>query len=59
MLRITFIDSFISIEIDIRARFRPNQIKNGSNIRVLASNALQLGSNLLNNKLCEYIVRGY
>ena len=57
MLGITFIDSFISIEIDIRARFRSDQIKNGSNIRVLASNALQLGSNLLNNKLYKYIVR--
>ena len=56
VLGITFIDGFMSIEIDIRARFWSDQIKNGSSIRVLTSNDFQLGSNLLNKKLCEYIV---
>ena len=47
---------FTSVEIDIRSRLWPDQINSSCNIRVPTNNACQLGSNLLDNKLREYIV---
>lgn len=56
MLRVTVVNGFISIEIDVRGGFRSDLINDCCDILVPMSNAFQLGPNLLNNKLCEYVV---